>query len=130
MLAQTALVDLLRDIDAAAAGSHPQDVISNSSDGLPMAYINAGPFTTRPEINGTFGVVASTHWNLWEACRPSPSSSSEESDLPCARPVAAPCSGLLWAAAPPPPMLGPPVARSPLTRALRLDPLTCRGRAR
>ena len=24
--------------------------------------INAGPFTTRPEIVGTFGVVASTHW--------------------------------------------------------------------
>ena len=24
--------------------------------------INAGPFTTRPEIEGTFGVVASTHW--------------------------------------------------------------------
>src|ERR1700704_6089133 len=28
----------------------------------PMANINAGPFTTRPEIDGTFGVVASTHW--------------------------------------------------------------------
>jgi gamma-glutamyltranspeptidase/glutathione hydrolase len=27
-----------------------------------MANINAGPFTTRPEIDGTFGVVASTHW--------------------------------------------------------------------
>ncbi len=27
-----------------------------------MANINAGPFTTRPEINGTFGVVATTHW--------------------------------------------------------------------
>src|SRR5262249_43916488 len=24
--------------------------------------INAGPFTTRPELDGTFGVVASTHW--------------------------------------------------------------------
>jgi len=24
--------------------------------------INAGPFTTRPEIDGTFGVVATTHW--------------------------------------------------------------------
>src|SRR5262252_5295718 len=24
--------------------------------------INAGPFTTRPELEGTFGVVASTHW--------------------------------------------------------------------
>jgi gamma-glutamyltranspeptidase/glutathione hydrolase len=27
-----------------------------------MANINAGPFTTRPEIDGTFGVVATTHW--------------------------------------------------------------------
>src|SRR5688572_32574970 len=26
------------------------------------ANINSGPFTTRPEIEGTFGVVASTHW--------------------------------------------------------------------
>jgi len=24
--------------------------------------INPNPFTTRPEIEGTFGVVASTHW--------------------------------------------------------------------
>src|ERR1700730_18310974 len=27
-----------------------------------MTNINAGPFTTRPEIVGTFGVVATTHW--------------------------------------------------------------------
>ena len=27
-----------------------------------MANINPGPFTTRPEIEGTFGVVTSTHW--------------------------------------------------------------------
>jgi len=27
-----------------------------------MANINAGPFTTRPEIDGTFGVAATTHW--------------------------------------------------------------------
>ena len=27
-----------------------------------MKYINPNPFTTRPEINGTFGVVTSTHW--------------------------------------------------------------------
>ena len=27
-----------------------------------MSNINQGPFTTRPEIDGTFGVVASTHW--------------------------------------------------------------------
>ena len=27
-----------------------------------MAFINPSPFTTRPEIEGTFGVVTSTHW--------------------------------------------------------------------
>ena len=27
-----------------------------------MSFINPSPFTTRPEIEGTFGVVASTHW--------------------------------------------------------------------
>src|SRR5246500_4108849 len=27
-----------------------------------MGNINPDPFTTRPEIEGTFGVVASTHW--------------------------------------------------------------------
>src|SRR5271170_4198290 len=27
-----------------------------------MSVINPSPFTTRPEIEGTFGVVASTHW--------------------------------------------------------------------
>ncbi len=27
-----------------------------------MKFINPNPFTTRPEIDGTFGVVASTHW--------------------------------------------------------------------
>ena len=27
-----------------------------------MSNINPNPFTTRPEIEGTFGVVASTHW--------------------------------------------------------------------
>ncbi len=27
-----------------------------------MSMINPNPFTTRPEIEGTFGVVASTHW--------------------------------------------------------------------
>lgn len=27
-----------------------------------MSNINPGPFTTRPEIEGTFGVVTSTHW--------------------------------------------------------------------
>lgn len=27
-----------------------------------MANINSGAFTTRPEIDGTFGVVATTHW--------------------------------------------------------------------
>ena len=27
-----------------------------------MSKINPNPFTTRPEIEGTFGVVTSTHW--------------------------------------------------------------------
>ncbi|BAT61315.1 putative gamma-glutamyltransferase YwrD [Variibacter gotjawalensis] len=27
-----------------------------------MSIVNTGPFTTRPEIEGTFGVVTSTHW--------------------------------------------------------------------
>jgi gamma-glutamyltranspeptidase / glutathione hydrolase len=27
-----------------------------------MSVVNPNPFTTRPEIDGTFGVVASTHW--------------------------------------------------------------------
>lgn len=27
-----------------------------------MSFVNPNPFTTRPEIAGTFGVVASTHW--------------------------------------------------------------------
>src|SRR6202043_2555115 len=27
-----------------------------------MTNINPNPFTTRPEIEGTFGVVTSTHW--------------------------------------------------------------------
>src|SRR5512142_2342438 len=27
-----------------------------------VSKINPNPFTTRPEIEGTFGVVASTHW--------------------------------------------------------------------
>src|SRR3954451_12235107 len=30
--------------------------------GLPMSNINPDPFPTRPEIEGTFGVVTSTHW--------------------------------------------------------------------
>src|ERR1700730_11150597 len=29
---------------------------------MPPANINPNPFTTRPEIEGTFGVVTSTHW--------------------------------------------------------------------
>ena len=27
-----------------------------------MSNINPGRFTTRPEIQGTFGVVTTTHW--------------------------------------------------------------------
>src|SRR5947199_8477135 len=30
--------------------------------GFSMSKINPDPFTTRPEIEGTFGVVTSTHW--------------------------------------------------------------------
>src|ERR1043166_1303209 len=30
--------------------------------GFPMNFVNPNPFTTRPEIDGTFGVVTSTHW--------------------------------------------------------------------
>jgi len=29
---------------------------------IDMSFINPHRFTTRPEIEGTFGVVASTHW--------------------------------------------------------------------
>ncbi len=29
---------------------------------MPLTKINPNPFTTRPEIEGTFGVVTSTHW--------------------------------------------------------------------
>src|SRR6202000_2899027 len=29
---------------------------------IAMSKINPDPFTTRPEIEGTFGVVTSTHW--------------------------------------------------------------------
>ena len=29
---------------------------------MSLIRINPNPFTTRPEIVGTFGVVASTHW--------------------------------------------------------------------
>ncbi len=41
-----------RDLQQAAA----------AASSTPMSNINPGPFTTRPEIDGTFGVVASTHW--------------------------------------------------------------------
>src|SRR5262249_2953434 len=32
------------------------------ADRNPMSNVNPNPFTTRPEIEGTFGVVTSTHW--------------------------------------------------------------------
>src|ERR1700710_1854233 len=35
---------------------------SPPSPWIPMSKINPDPFTTRPEIGGTFGVVTSTHW--------------------------------------------------------------------
>src|SRR5215471_17536870 len=33
-----------------------------AQNGPSMSFVNPDPFTTRPEIEGTFGVVASTHW--------------------------------------------------------------------
>jgi gamma-glutamyltranspeptidase / glutathione hydrolase len=33
-----------------------------AQNGLSMSFVNPDPFTTRPEIEGTFGVVTSTHW--------------------------------------------------------------------
>ena len=38
------------------------DGASINISGDPMSNINPNPFTTRPEIEGTFGVVTSTHW--------------------------------------------------------------------
>jgi len=35
---------------------------ASSQQLVPMSKINPDPFTTRPEIEGTFGVVTSTHW--------------------------------------------------------------------
>src|SRR5215813_11972304 len=42
----------------------PIAVSAHNCDLVPgvMSKINPNPFTTRPEIDGTFGVVASTHW--------------------------------------------------------------------
>src|SRR3954463_3642051 len=37
-------------------------LVSQSAPRSSMKNINPNPFTTRPEIEGTFGVVASTHW--------------------------------------------------------------------
>jgi gamma-glutamyltranspeptidase / glutathione hydrolase len=33
-----------------------------AQNGPTMSFVNPDPFTTRPEIEGTFGVVTSTHW--------------------------------------------------------------------
>ncbi len=47
---------------------HPRSAVINSARNIPakdispMSNVNPDPFTTRPEIEGTFGVVASTHW--------------------------------------------------------------------
>src|SRR5947199_5800421 len=35
---------------------------ASTTSWIPMGNINPDPFTTRPEIEGTFGVVTSTHW--------------------------------------------------------------------
>ena len=37
-------------------------IANTSTHWNPMSNINPDPFTTRPEIEGTFGVVTSTHW--------------------------------------------------------------------
>src|SRR5437660_8879327 len=51
------------------SGWHPASPVVKSArikiaapDWIPMSKINPDPFTTRPEIEGTFGVVTSTHW--------------------------------------------------------------------
>src|SRR5215470_3650754 len=53
----------------AVAASRPQryDILTprkaaQTPDSESMSKINPNPFTTRPEIEGTFGVVTSTHW--------------------------------------------------------------------
>src|SRR5262245_15565312 len=43
-------------------GRGPRDRTCGQRIGPCMGNINPNPFTTRPEIEGTFGVVASTHW--------------------------------------------------------------------
>jgi gamma-glutamyltranspeptidase/glutathione hydrolase len=43
-------------VDARDERGHDADL------GFCMSNINPNPFTTRPEIDGTFGVVTSTHW--------------------------------------------------------------------
>src|ERR1700675_3537192 len=48
-------------LDVAARGGGVRTLIG-PQNGSPMSNINPNPFTTRPEIEGTFGVVASTHW--------------------------------------------------------------------
>src|SRR5881628_1278306 len=52
-----------------ATGWHPASPVVKCAriarpapDWTPMSKINPDPFTTRPEIEGTFGVVTSTHW--------------------------------------------------------------------
>src|ERR1700675_3216923 len=48
-------------LDVAARGGGVRTLIG-PQNGSPMSNINPNPFTTRPEIEGTFGVVTSTHW--------------------------------------------------------------------
>src|SRR3990170_2048839 len=50
------------ELRARATYSAGRDVLPLHRWSPAMANINSGPFTTRPEIDGTFGVVASTHW--------------------------------------------------------------------
>ena len=44
----------IRDVCLGASATTRKDTMASN--------INPNPFTTRPEIDGTFGVVASTHW--------------------------------------------------------------------
>jgi hypothetical protein len=49
------------DPDFEAARPRPGFPAARSGLHSGMSVINPNPFTTRPEIEGTFGVVASTH---------------------------------------------------------------------
>src|SRR4051794_24853368 len=63
--AAAALASTLAPIESARAGDGgPVREVPALSSGKRAATASGGPrpFTTRPEIDGTFGVVATTHW--------------------------------------------------------------------